>query len=117
MSLAVEKSEVGSVNSNDISESVNDWEVFESLSINDNGSVIVLCLLVESWVDNFKGANVSLAVDFVWEVSIDDHTIDVARVVGDEGDLAQLGVFILVGSSSRGARSLGSGFFGRFSHI
>lgn len=106
MSLSVIESEVGSVDSDNITESVDDWEVLESLGIDDNGGVVMLGLLIKSWVNDLEGADVSLAVDFVWEVSIDDDTINVAWFRGNKGDFAQFGILVLVGGSGWGARSL-----------
>lgn len=40
LSLALVDSNDGSVNSNDISNSVNDWEIFEFVRVDDNGSVV-----------------------------------------------------------------------------
>jgi hypothetical protein len=106
LSLSVIESEVGSVDSDDITESVDDWEVLESLGIDDNGGVVMLGLLIKSWVNDLEGADVSFAVDFVWEVSIDDDTINVAWFRGYKGDFAQFGILVLVGGSGWGARSL-----------
>ena len=106
MSLSVVESEVGSVDSDDITESVYDWEVLESLGIDDNGGVVMLGLLIKSWVNDLEGADVSLGVDLVWEVSVNDDTINVAWFGGNKGDLAQFGILVFVGGSGRRARSL-----------
>jgi len=76
LSLVLVDSHVGSVDSDDISESVDDWEVLELGSIDDN--VGILSFLVESWVNNLQGADESLLIDFVWESGINDDTIEVA---------------------------------------
>ena len=76
LSLVLVDSHVGSVDSDDISESVDDWEVLELVSIDDN--VSVLSLGVESWVNNLEGADESLLVDLVWESSVNNDTVEVA---------------------------------------
>jgi hypothetical protein len=93
LSLVLIDSHVGSVDSNDVSESVDDWEVLEFAGIDDN--VGIGTFLVESWVNNLEGANESLRVDFVWESGINNHTIEVAWLAGSEGSLAELNVLVL----------------------
>jgi hypothetical protein len=65
------------MDSNDITNSVDDWEVLESGGIDDNLSPVLFVLWVEGWINDLDGANESLAVDFVWEGSISDNTIEV----------------------------------------
>ena len=67
------KSESGSVDSNDISNSLNDGEIFESLGIQNDGGVVsaisgsLLVLNVEGGINNFEGADVLILVGLVWE--------------------------------------------------
>ena len=70
-------SKLGVMDSNDITNSVDDWEVLESGGIDDNLSPVLFVLWVEGWINDLDGANESLAVDFVWEGSISDNTIEV----------------------------------------
>lgn len=58
--------------SDNISKSMNDWKIFESLSIDHNLAMIALC----SWVNNFEGADKSVLMYFVWECSVSDNTIE-----------------------------------------
>jgi len=70
-------SKFGVMDSNDITNSVDDWEVLESGGIDDNLSPVLFVLWVEGWINDLDGANESFAVDFVWEGSISDNTIEV----------------------------------------
>jgi hypothetical protein len=81
------------VDSNDVSESVDDWEVLEFAGIDDDGGE--LSLLVESWVNNLERADESLRVDFVWESGVNDNTIEVAWLTGSEGSFAELNILVL----------------------
>lgn len=93
LSLVLVDSHVGSVDSDDVSESVHDWEVLELASVDDDVSVGTL--LVEGWVNNLKGADESLRVDFVGESGVNNHTIEVAWLAGSEGSLAEFDVLVL----------------------
>ena len=79
----VVQSESGSVNSDDITDSLDDWQIFESLGIENQGSVItcitgaLLTLNIETWVNNLKRADVSVLVSLVWECSINNSSIEV----------------------------------------
>jgi len=53
-------SKLGVMDSNDISDSVDDWEVLESGGVNDNLSPVLLVLWVEGWINDLDGANKSL---------------------------------------------------------
>ena len=66
------------MDSDDVTESMHDWEVFESLGIDDNLSA--LAVTIEGWVNDLECANKSVGVDFVWESSINDDTIEMAWV-------------------------------------
>jgi hypothetical protein len=93
LSLVLVDSHVGSVNSDDVSESVDDWEVFEFVGIDDNWSI--LSLGVEGWVNNLEGADESIGVSFVWEGSIDNDTVEVAWFTWGEGCFVKFDVFVL----------------------
>ena len=93
--------EVSSVNSNDISNSVDEWEILELVGIDDNLSPVIFLLWVESWVNNLHGADESWLSGFQdfleWERSIDDDGVEVALLGGGEGGLGELNVVVLVG--------------------
>jgi len=93
LSLVLVDSHVGSVDSDNVSESVHNWEVLEFVGIDDNGGIG--SLLVEGWVDNLERADESVSVDFVWESSINDDSIEVAWLTGGEGGLGELNVLVL----------------------
>ena len=88
-------SKFGVMDSNDITNSVDDWEVLESGGIDDNLSPVLFVLWVEGWINDLDGANESLAVDFVWEGSISDNTIEVDWVSCGEGCFVKLNVLVL----------------------
>jgi hypothetical protein len=93
LSLGLVDSHVGSVDSDDVSESVDDWEVLELVGVDDN--VSISSVLVEGWVANLEGADESLTVGLVWECSIDNNTIEVLWLTGGEGCLGKLDVVVL----------------------
>jgi hypothetical protein len=82
----VVESEGSSVNSDDISKSLNNGEIFESLGVQNQGSVVagisasLLALDIETWVNNLKGANVSVLIGLVGESSIDNNSIEVLSI-------------------------------------
>ena len=57
--------EHGSVDSDDVTNSVDDWEMFEGIRSEDD--VSVLSLGVEGWVNNLKGADEHTVLNLVWE--------------------------------------------------
>lgn len=80
----------GSVNADDVSESVDDGEVFESGGENDEvGPVVFLAGAVERSIDNLEGADESVLGDLVREGSVNDDTIDVGSVGGGDGDVVE----------------------------
>jgi len=81
------------VDSDDVSESVDDWEVLEFVGIDDNGSIG--SFLVKCWVNNFKGADESIRVDFVCKSGINNDSIEVAWFTGSEGGFGELNVLVL----------------------
>jgi hypothetical protein len=93
LSLVLVDSHVGSMDSDDVSESVDDWEVLELVGIDDNGGI--LSLLMEGWVNNLEGADESVGVALVWESGINDDSVEVAWLGGGEGGLGEFNVFVL----------------------
>ena len=83
LSLVVVESEGGSVHSDDISDSLDDRQVFESLSVEHQSGIVtgipsaLLALDVERWVHNLEGADVSVLVGLVWESGINHHGVEV----------------------------------------
>ena len=74
------------MDTDDISETGDDGQVFESLGVEDEGGVVrsitgsLLGLDVERRIDDLEGADVSLLVGLVGEGSINDNTVDVLGV-------------------------------------
>lgn len=71
-------SNFSSVNSDNISESLNDWEVLEFVGVQDDLSEFSLGIV--GWVNNFKGAHeqffgVVFSDKLIWEACINDNTI------------------------------------------
>ena len=93
--------------SDDITESVNDGKLLESLGINHNSGEF---LAVKSGVDNLERADELFGVGLVGESGIDDHTVDVVGVRGGHGDLAEFSVLVTLSLSLRG----GLDWSGRF---
>ena len=81
------------MNSDDVSKSVDNWEILESGGVDNNGSIGTL--LVKSWIDNLEGADESVSVDFVGESGINDDTIEVAGLGRGEGSFVKLDVLVL----------------------
>ena len=81
------------MDSDDVSKSVDDWEVLELVGIDDNRGIGIL--LVKGWVNNLEGADESLRVDFVWESGINNNSIEVAWGTGGEGSFVELNVLVL----------------------
>ena len=91
--------EVSSVDSDDVSNSVDEWEVLELVGIDDNLSPVVFLLWEKSWVNNLHGADeswLSVLEDLLeWERSIDDDGVEVALLGAGEGGLGELNVVVL----------------------
>ena len=91
--------EVSSVHSDDISDSVNEWEILELVGIDNNLSPVVFLLWVESWVNDLHGADegwLSGLQDLLeWERGIDDDGVEVALLGRGEGGLGELNVVVL----------------------
>ena len=67
-------SQSGIMDSNDVSNSVDDGKVLKASGIDDNLGPVLLVLWIQSWVDHFNWADESVTVDFVWESGIRDNT-------------------------------------------
>ena len=74
------------MNTDDVTEAGDNWEIFESLGIEDKSSIVrsitsaLLGLDVKGRINNLEGADVSLLVGLIGEGSINDNTIDVVGV-------------------------------------
>ena len=93
------------MNSDDITESVDEWEVLKLGGIDHELGILPSFLLSElRWINNFHGADEHLVRDssglrfdglFVWERGINDDTIEVAKVEGASADLGEFSVVVL----------------------
>jgi len=115
LSLVLVDSHGGSVHSDNVSESVDDGEVLELGSVDDDGGVGAL--LVEGGVDNLEGADESVGVGLVGEGGINDDSVEVARVAGGQGGLGELDVLVLGGGLSRGSALVRGRFSSGFGHF
>jgi hypothetical protein len=115
LTLFLVHAEGGAMETDDVADAGGNWEVLETLSVDDNsGKVVVsgLCaLVVEGRVNNLEGANVSLRVDLVGESSVNNNTVDVVVLVGGEGNLVEFGVLVTL---SLGSNLGGYGFLNGF---
>ena len=93
LSSSLVESELSSVDSDDVTNSVDDWEVLELVGIDDDRGVG--SLVVESWVDNLEGADELVGLNLVWEGGINDDTIEVAVSAGGQRSLGELNVLVL----------------------
>ena len=90
----------GSVDSNDITNSVDEWEILEGVSVDNNLSVVGVFLgSIESWVDNLEYTDESGLSGFedlfVWERGVNDNTVEVAKFEFGGGGLGELDVIVL----------------------
>ena len=90
---------VSSMDSDDISDSVDEWKILELVGIDNNLGPVVFLLWVESWVNNFHGADEGWLSGFQdlleWERSIDDDSVEVALLGASEGGLGEFDVVVL----------------------
>ena len=90
---------VSSMDSDDISDSVDEWKILELVGIDNNLGPVVFLLWVESWVNNFHGADEGWLSGFQdlleWERSIDDDSVEVALLGAGEGGLGKFDVVVL----------------------
>jgi len=113
LSLLVPDSELGTMDTDDVTDSVDDGEILESVGIEHNGGVVLgRDLGVESGINDLKRAHEEF-FSLVGEGSIDNDTIEVARVGGSEGSLAEFDVLVLglglLGGDRASSRSAGRG--------
>ena len=79
--------------SDDVSNSEDNWEVLESLGVHDDRSPLTLG---EGSIDNLERANVERLVDLVWEGSINDDSVNVHLLGGLERALGDVSVLVLL---------------------
>lgn len=96
----IELPNLSSVDSDDISESLDDWEVFEFVGVHDN--LGELSLGIVGWVNNFKGAleqffGFVTGNELMWETGINDNTIKVDFLVRGELNFTDFSVVVSVG--------------------
>ena len=107
-----------SVDSDDISDSLNDWEVLEFVSVHDNLSVFSLGIV--GWINDFKVAQEHLLFivfgdELIWETGINDNSVEADFFgIGGELDLADFSIVVFVGSSGWAASSLCGGSWWHF---
>lgn len=101
-----------SVDSDDISDSLNDWEVLEFVSVHDNLSVFSLGIV--GWINDFKVAQEHLLFivfgdELIWETGINDNSVEVDSI-SKTGELIFADFSVVVfGRNSGWASSLLSG--------
>lgn len=100
LSMALVHAEGGSVESDDITESVDNRKLLESLGVYNNSGEF---LAVKSGVNNLERGDELFGVGLVGESGIDDHTVYVVGVGGCHGDLAEFSVLVALSLSLRGA--------------
>ena len=111
-------SNLSSVDSDDISESLNDWEVLEFVSVHDNLSVFSLGIV--GWINDFKVAHehlfgIVLGDELIWESGINDNSVEVDFIViGGELDFADFSVVVFAGSSGWASSVLSGGSWWHF---
>ena len=88
-------SQSGVVDSDNIANSVNNWKVLESGSIDNDLSPVLLIFWVEGWVDDLNRADESVAINFVWESGVSDNTVEVDWIGRRERSLVKLNILIL----------------------
>ena len=88
-------SQCGVVDSDDISNSVDNWKVLKPGCINNDLCPVLFILWVEGWINYFNRADESVAINFVWESSISDDTIEVDWVCRGERSFVQLNILVL----------------------
>ena len=99
LSGIVVKTKSDSVKSDDVSDSVNNREVLESLGVDNNSGEVVVASLgtssVEGRVNNLEGADVGTLVGFVWESCIDNNTVNMVSISGGKANLVEVSVRVL----------------------
>ena len=96
MTSALVESHVTSVDTDDISNSVNNWEILEPLRVEEESGMVRLgSLRVEGFVSDLERADVVVLVSLVGEGGIEHHGIDVELLTGDLRSLSKLSVGVL----------------------
>jgi hypothetical protein len=103
LSLVFVHSHGGSVDSDDVSESVDNWEVLKSVGEDDEGSpVVLLAGSVERVINDLERADESVLGHLVGEGGINDHTVDVVGLSADDGGVVEERVVSVLGGASGG---------------
>ena len=84
------------MDTDDVTDSMDNWKILKSSSIDDDLSPVLLVLWIESWVNHLDRADESVAVDLVWECGVSDHTIEVHWVSRGEGSFVQFNILVLL---------------------
>ena len=101
--LVIVDSHGGSVDSDDISESVDNWEVLKSVGEDDEvGPVVLLARSVEGVINDLEGADESVLGHLVGEGSINDDTVDVVGLSTDNGGVVEERVVSVLGGVGGG---------------
>ena len=99
--LVIIYSHGGSVDSDDISESVDNWEVLKSVGEDDEvGPVVLFAGSVEGVINDLERADESVLGHLVGEGSIDDDTVDVVSLSADDGSVVKERVVSVLGGGS-----------------
>jgi hypothetical protein len=101
--LVIVHSHGGSVDSDDISESVDNWEVLKSVGEDDEVSpVVLLAGSVEGVINDLERADESVLGHLVGEGGVNDNTVDVVGLAGDDGGVVEERVVSVLGGGSGG---------------
>lgn len=90
------------MDSDDISDPVDDGQIFESLGEENKGGKVavvsgsLLVLDVETLVDDLEGADVSAVTGLVGEGGVDDNGVEVLGFSSNEGCFGELNVLVLL---------------------
>ena len=74
------------MDSNDVSDSVNNREIFKGFGIENNGGIVtsitssLLILDMEGWVNYLERTYISSILSLVWESCINDDSIEMLRI-------------------------------------
>ena len=77
LSVAFVHTERGSVEPDNITKSVDNWQVLESFGVDNYGGEI---FSIEARINNLERADKLFLVCLVWESGINDHTVHVMSV-------------------------------------
>ena len=88
-------SESGVMDSNDVTDPMDNWKILESGGIDDDLSPVLLVFCVKGWIDNLDGADESVAINFIWEGGIRDNTVEVHWIGRGQGGFVEFNVLVL----------------------